>query len=51
MYLPSEEDVEPLVHVRLVAGDQLTQRLQEQGKNLDKNEFFSYRYMVKLQKK
>ncbi len=35
--VPSEEDVEPLVHVRLVAGDQLTQRLQEQGKNLHKN--------------
>ncbi len=35
--VPSEEDVEPLVHVRLVAGDQFTQRLKEQGKNLHKN--------------
>jgi hypothetical protein len=33
-----------------VAGDQLTQRLQEQSKNLHKNKFFSYRYMVKFLK-
>ncbi len=35
--LPSEEDVEAHVHVRIVAGEQFTQRLKEQGKNLHKN--------------
>ena len=31
---PGEEDVEPVVEVRLVGGDQLAQGLQEQGEHL-----------------
>ncbi len=44
--VPGEKNIEPVVHIRLVTGHQLTQGLQKQGKHLDTSKLIDLR-MIK----